>query len=123
MVQVLGRLAMAIGAFIVAGLGGLLASVLPYWQVFLIALVVPLISISGAALVAIGPVERRPIDWRILGGGIAFGAFAGGMALADLTLGPGDRVRRLDGGGVLDAGARDRQRRGRDEEGDRLCRR
>jgi MFS family permease len=74
MVQVLGRLALSLGIFLVAGLGGLLASFLPYSTVFLIALVIPVISATGAALVKIGPVEQRPIDWRILGGGIAFGA-------------------------------------------------
>ena len=83
MVQVLGRLSMAVGAFLVAGIAGLLASILPYSTVFLLALVVPVISASGAALVAIGPVERRPIDWPILGGGIAFGAFVVLVALAD----------------------------------------
>jgi hypothetical protein len=82
MVQVLGRLAVAIGAFIVAGLGGLLASQLPYWLVFALGLVVPAISATGAALVAIAPVSRRAIDWRILGGGIAFGGFALAMGLS-----------------------------------------
>jgi hypothetical protein len=82
MVQVLGRLAMSIGAFLVAWLGGWLASFLPYATVFLLALVVPLISVTGAMLVRIGPVEQRPIDWRILGGGLAFGAFVLAMALS-----------------------------------------
>ena len=84
MVQVLGRLSLSVGAFIVAGLGGFLASFLPYSTVFLLALVVPIISASGAWLVHIGPVEQRPIDWRILGGGIAFGAFVVVMALSDV---------------------------------------
>lgn len=84
MVQVLGRLALSIGAFIVAGLGGYLASFLSYSTVFLLALVVPIISASGAWLVRIGPVEQRPIDWRILGGGIAFGTFVLAMALGNV---------------------------------------
>lgn len=83
MVQVLGRLAMAIGGFIVAGLGGYMAALMPYWLVFLAALVVPVISASGAALVHIETVAQRPIDWKILGGGIAFGAFVIAMALLD----------------------------------------
>jgi hypothetical protein len=87
MVQVLGRLSLSIGAFIVAGLGGWLASFLPYSTVFLMALVVPVISASGAALVHIGPVEKRPIDWRILGGGIAFGAFVVAMAFGNVAYG------------------------------------
>jgi hypothetical protein len=84
MVQVLGRLALSLGMFIVAGLGGYLASILPYSTVFLLALAVPVISASGAFLVHIGPVEQRPVDWRILGGGIAFGAFVLAMALGNV---------------------------------------
>ncbi len=87
MVQVLGRLSLSIGAFIVAGLGGWLASFLPYSTVFLLALVVPVVSASGAALVHIGPVERRPIDWRILGGGLAFGVFVVAMAFGNVAYG------------------------------------
>ncbi len=83
MVQVLGRLAIALGGLLVAGLGGYLASVMPYWQVFALALVVPLISAGGAMLVALAPVERRPTDWRILGGGIAFGVAVVAVALAN----------------------------------------
>ncbi len=84
MVQVLGRLALSLGSFLVAGIAGFLASILPYSTVFLIALVIPVISASGAALVEIGPVERRPIDWRILGGGIAFGAFVVALGLGNV---------------------------------------
>ena len=62
MVQVLGRLALSIGSFAVAGLAGWLASMVPYATVFLLGLVIPVISISGAALVKIGKVEQRPID-------------------------------------------------------------
>lgn len=84
MIQVLGRLALSIGAFLTAGIGGWLASILPYSTVFLLALIVPMISASGAALVHIAPVEQRPIDWRILGGGIAFGAFVLLMAFGNV---------------------------------------
>src|SRR5688572_26627440 len=73
MVQVLGRLALSAGVFAVAGLAGYLSQILPYHVVFLLGLVVPVISISGALLVNLETTERRPIDWRILGGGIAFG--------------------------------------------------
>src|SRR5262245_24525250 len=51
MVQVLGRLSLSFGIFAVAGLSGLLAQYLSYDKVFLIGLVVPLISVSGAVLV------------------------------------------------------------------------
>jgi hypothetical protein len=35
---------------------------------------VPAISVTGVFLIKSETAERRPIDWRILGGGIAFGA-------------------------------------------------
>lgn len=73
MVQVLGRLALALGIFSTAGLAGYLAQTLPYATVFLIGLVVPAMSVSGALLVRLESSESRPTDWRILGGGIAFG--------------------------------------------------
>jgi hypothetical protein len=75
MVQVLGRLALSIGIFSVAGLSGYLAQTYSYETVFLIGLIVPVISVSGAVLVKLETSERRPVDWRILGGGIAFGLF------------------------------------------------
>lgn len=83
MVQVLGRIAVSTGAFIVAGLGGWLASIMSYSHVFMLGLVIPAISITGALLVKTGPVETRPIDWRILGGGLVFGVFVIAMGLTD----------------------------------------
>ncbi|MGE5267760.1 MAG: hypothetical protein ACM3L9_10380, partial [Deltaproteobacteria bacterium] len=74
MVQILGRLALSMGALSVAGLAGYLANRLPYETVFLIGLAIPLISASGALLVKLESSESRPTDWRILGGGLAFGA-------------------------------------------------
>ena len=74
MVQVLGRIALSIGILAVAGLSGWLASMFSHETVFLIGLVVPVISITGAFLRRTTVVERRSADWRILGGGIAFGA-------------------------------------------------
>jgi len=82
MVQVLGRLALAFGVFAVAGLSGWLASWVSYSTVFLCGLAVPVISLSGALLVHLETSERRPTDWRILGGGLAFGAFVVAMALS-----------------------------------------
>jgi hypothetical protein len=82
MVQVLGRLAVSAGLFAVAGLAGVLAQFLSYDKVFLAALIVPIISVSGAMLVRLETTERRAIDWRILGGGLAFGA-----AVATLGIG------------------------------------
>ena len=74
MVQILGRLALSFGALSVAGLAGFLANRLAYETVFLIGLAVPAISASGALLVRLESSESRPTDWRILGGGLAFGA-------------------------------------------------
>ncbi len=81
MVQVLGRLALSLGLVVVAGLGGWLASVFSYATVFLCSLVIPAISVSGAFLIRIDSSETRPVDWRILGGGLAFGASVLAMAI------------------------------------------
>jgi hypothetical protein len=81
MVQVLGRLALAGGIFAVAGLSGWLAQLFERETVFLIGLVIPLISMTGVLLIRTETSERRPIDWRILGGGLAFGAAVLGLAL------------------------------------------
>jgi hypothetical protein len=84
MVQVLGRLALGFGIFSVAGLSGWLAQIVSYQAVFLWGLVVPLVSISGALLVSLEPHEQRPTDWRILGGGIAYGAVVVALGLSSL---------------------------------------
>jgi MFS family permease len=84
MVQVLGRLALSFGIFSVAGLAGLLAQYLSYQSVFLLGLVVPLISISGALLANSETSERRPTDWRILGGGLIFGAVVVALGLSSI---------------------------------------
>jgi len=84
MVQVLGRLALSAGMFAVAGVAGWIASVYTYETVFLVGLLIPLVSTSGALLIKLRPVERRPIDWRILGGGIVFGVFVVAAALTGM---------------------------------------
>jgi hypothetical protein len=73
MVQVLGRLALSAGMLAVAGLSGWLASILARETVFLLGLMVPAISVTGVLLISFETTERRPLDWRILGGGIALG--------------------------------------------------
>ena len=82
MVQVLGRLALSAGILAVAGLSGMLAGLFSRETVFLIGLVIPAISVTGVFLRRRTPRERRPIDWRILGGGIAFGAVVLALALS-----------------------------------------
>ena len=74
MVQVLGRLALSFGIFATAGLAGWLAQNVSYETVFLIGLIVPAISMSGAVFVRLETGESRPTDWRILTAGLAFGA-------------------------------------------------
>lgn len=81
MVQVLGRLALGIGILSVAGLSGWLAQHLTREQVFLCGLVIPAVSAIGILASSTETAERRPLDWRILGGGIAFGAFVVAVAL------------------------------------------
>jgi hypothetical protein len=87
MVQVLGRLALSIGVLSVAGVSGWLAHVFGRETVFLVGLVVPAISVVGVMLVKLETSEHRPIDWRILGGGIAFGAAVLAIAFGDLPIG------------------------------------
>ena len=73
MVQVLSRLAVSAGVLAVAGLSGWLASFMPRQDVFLIGLIIPAISVAGVFLRGTETMERRAIDWRILGGGVVFG--------------------------------------------------
>ena len=87
MVQVLGRLALSFGIFSVAGLAGWLAQTLSYDKVFLMGLIVPVISVTGALLVRLETHEQRPTDWRILGGGIAFGAVVTLLGLSNIAYG------------------------------------
>src|SRR6185295_6897700 len=84
MVQVLGRLALSFGIFSVAGLSGLLAQYVSYQTVFLLGLVVPVISVYGALLANSETSERRPTDWRILGGGVVFGAVVVALGLSSI---------------------------------------
>jgi hypothetical protein len=82
MVEVLARLVYSAGAFGVGLLAGLLAKSLPYETVFLIGLVVPAISVSGALMVRVEGGSRRAPDWRILGGGILLAATATWLGLS-----------------------------------------
>jgi MFS family permease len=84
MVQVLGRLALGIGILSVAGLSGWLAQWFARETVFLFGLVIPAISALGVLLIRSETSERRPIDWRILGGGIGFGLIVLAVALGGL---------------------------------------
>jgi len=87
MVQVLGRLAVSAGVLAVAGLSGWLASFMPRQDVFLIGLIIPAISVAGVFLRGTETTERRPIDWRILGGGIAFGVVVVALGASGIQFG------------------------------------
>lgn len=81
MVQVLGRLSLSAGILAVAGLSGWVAGMVSREGVFLLGLCIPAISITGVLLIKTETAERRAIDWRILGGGLAFGAVVVSLAL------------------------------------------
>jgi hypothetical protein len=86
MVQVLGRLSLLTGVLVVSGASGWLAAIMSREAVFLVSLVVPAISVTGVMLVRAETTERRPIDWRILGGGLAFGAVVMILGLTGIPL-------------------------------------
>ena len=87
LVQVLGRLALWSGILSVAGLSGWLAQIYSYETVFLLGLAVPATSLTGAMLVRLDATASKPIDWRILGGGLLFGAAVLAIGLGGVPLG------------------------------------
>jgi BT1 family len=87
MVQVISRLALWVGILAVAGLSGWLASIFDRETVFLLGLIVPAISVIGVLLTRLETHERRPLDWRILGGGMAFGAAIFALAFSSVPFG------------------------------------
>jgi hypothetical protein len=74
MVQVLGRLALAFGILSVAGLSGWIAQYISRETVFLVGLVVPGISLLGLVFIQEGLAQPQQPDWRIILGGLVFGA-------------------------------------------------
>jgi hypothetical protein len=87
MVQALSRLALGIGILAVAGLTGWLDQFFTRDTAFLLGLVIPGISALGVLLIPSESNERRPLDWRILGGGIGFGLIVLVVALGGLPFG------------------------------------
>jgi len=87
LVQVLGRLALWSGILSVAGLSGWLAQIYSYETVFLFGLAVPATSLTGAMLVRLDGTAPKPIDWRILGGGLLFGAAVLAIGLGGVPFG------------------------------------
>lgn len=74
-VQWLGRISLMVAGAAVAGLGGWLAQIFSYTTMFSLALFVPCVSVLGALLVRLNKIPRSPVNWLILGGGIAFAVF------------------------------------------------
>lgn len=87
LVQVLGRLALWSGILSVAGLSGWLAQIYSYQTVFLLGLTIPAVSLTGAMLVRLDGTAPKPIDWRILGGGLLFGAAVLAIGLTGVPFG------------------------------------
>src|SRR3990167_2829503 len=75
MVQLLGRLSLSIALFLVAGLGGWLAQIFSYQTIFLLALIIPFISISGALLIKLPAPVTKPINKVIFLGGLIYAGF------------------------------------------------
>lgn len=86
-IQWLGRISLISAGVIVAGLGGWLAEISSYETMFKLGLLIPLISVTGAVFVRLNPVPKTPVNWWILGGGIAFGVFAGTFAFFEIPHG------------------------------------
>jgi hypothetical protein len=87
MVQLLGRMALSLGVLSVAGLSGWLASFLSRETVFLLGLAIPGITVAAALMAKDAAHEVPPPDWRILGGGIGFGAAVLAIALGGVPYG------------------------------------
>jgi MFS family permease len=87
MVQVLGRLSLMLGLFLTSYIGGWLAQHFDRETVFWIGLCVPVLSMLGAIFVRPEVVEAGPVDWRVLGGGLVFGAFTVTMGLGRVPYG------------------------------------
>ena len=83
-VQHLGRLAVSLGAFLVAGLGGWLAQIWSYEHVFILGLIVPVISLVGTLTVKLDTPPKVSANWLVLGGGLAYALFVATMGLGNI---------------------------------------
>jgi hypothetical protein len=84
MVQVIGRLSLSAGIVAVAGLSGILAGLFDRETVFLLGLIIPAVSLTGMFMIEQEKAAPRPIDWRILGGGLVFGGIVLTLALGGM---------------------------------------
>ena len=84
MVQLMGRMALSLGVLSVAGLSGWIAGFMSREVVFLMGLVIPALTLIAAMAVTGETHETHPPDWRILGGGLGFGAVVIALALGEV---------------------------------------
>lgn len=84
MVQLMGRMALSLGVLSVAGLSGWIAGFMSREVVFLMGLVIPALTLFAAMAVTGETHETHPPDWRILGGGLGFGAVVIALALGEV---------------------------------------
>jgi len=87
MVQLLGRLALSLAAFSVAGFGGWLAQNVPYETIFWMTLAIPFLSCVGVLFIRLEKIqahERKPLNKQILLWGFIFAIFSVVMAVSDL---------------------------------------
>ena len=85
MVQVLGRLALSIAGFLVAGIGGWLDQIYSYETIFELSLFIPILSIIGVSIVDLQTPNPSPIDCKILCGGLVFALFVIFMGYSQLN--------------------------------------
>lgn len=78
-IQWLGRIALMGAGVLVAGIGGWVAPIVGYKNMFALALVIPLLSVIGAIFVKLNEVPKTPVNWWILGGGLIYGGFVAGI--------------------------------------------
>lgn len=86
MIEVLARLVYTIAALLCGGIAGRLAAAYPPESVYLAALIVPFMSVTGSLVAPVEAGSSRAIDWRIFGGGVV-------LAGASLALGLSDAPR------------------------------
>ena len=81
MVQLMGRMALSLGVLSVAGLSGWIAGFMSRETVFLLGLIIPALTLLAVLGVREEVHDGHPPDWRILGGGLGFGAAVIALAL------------------------------------------
>lgn len=86
-VQLLGRLALSLGMFIVAGLGGWLAQVVSYQTLFLLTLVIPAIGILGSLWIRLDKAIIKPVNKIVLVGGVIYAIFVISIGLSHIPYG------------------------------------